>query len=279
MIETADGLESLQKDFAEAGITTDSPGFYEDFQFIRREHKDPTYLDNYARFVQWKDYSDAYLDKADKIVHIVAAEMQLAMQLDANQASYDASPLVFSRILEREGIWNYVVRGSLTVTFPQGSGFEPHWFPAVNAERGFKKSPGYTWVVAPPFQIIDLTIQTQDFPHPVGHLLPKILLEKDVEPAEGDLEEMLTAAALDEIRTAGLSLEEGLDRLAPGFSCRFAPDFPACTFLRGETRFKFVPMKIVTTEESLEQFKDFTSKGRTAIQIYEQEIKPRFLKD
>ena len=281
MIEIVEGLQQLQEDFAEAGISTDAPGFYEDFQFIRREHKDPTYLDNYARFVQWRPYDETYLDRADRIVHIVAAELQLAMQLDANQPSYDESPLVISRILEREGIWNYVVHGALSIAFPSGSGFEPHWFPSVDAERATRKVSGYTWVVAPPFQVIDLTIQTQDFPHPVGHLLPKIILEqkKDTAPAVDDPTEILSAAAIDETRQAGLSLEEGLDRLAPGYNCRFAPDFPACTFLRDETRFKFVPMKIVTTEDAIEQFKGFVSKGRPAIEIYEQEIKPRLLKD
>jgi hypothetical protein len=104
MLETTLGLQQLQEDFAQARISTDTPGFYEDFQFIRREHRDPTYINNYARFVQWQPYTDAYLDKVDRIVHIVAAELQLAMQLDPNQPSYDESPLVISRILEREGI-------------------------------------------------------------------------------------------------------------------------------------------------------------------------------
>jgi len=229
--------------------------------------------------VQWQSYSPAYVDKADKVVHIVAAELQLAMQLDPNQSSYDSSPLVISRMLEREGIWNYVVHGAASVAFPPGSGYEPHGFPAVNAKRGMIKSPGYTWVVAPPFWVIDLSIQTQDFPHPVGHLLPRLLLEKDVEPADSSPEELLTAAAIDEIQQEGLSLQEGLDRYAPGFLDRFSIDFPACTFQRAETQFKFIPMKVVTTEESLEQFKAFTSKGRSAMDIYEQEIKPRLLKD
>jgi hypothetical protein len=67
--------------------------------------------------------------------------------------------------------------------------------------------------------------------------------------------------------------------LAPRYSDRFAHDFPACTFKRADTWFKFVPIDIVTTEDSIEQFKGFASKGRTAMNIYEQEIKPRLLKD
>ena len=113
MVELEEGLQQLQAEFSEAGIVTDSPGFYEDFPFIRCERKDPTYFDNYARFVQWQDYHAAYLDKAERVIHVVVAEMQLALQLDGTSDGYAETPLVMSRILEREGIWNYVVRGAL----------------------------------------------------------------------------------------------------------------------------------------------------------------------
>jgi hypothetical protein len=172
-----------------------------------------------------------------------------------------------------------VVHGAMTVSFPPGSGFQPYSFRAVDVEHPVRKVFGYTWVVAPPFQVIDLSIQTQDFPDPVAHLLPKILLANDTDPTEGDPEEILSVAAIEEARQEGLLLGEMLDRLAPGYLYRFAPDFPACRFKRDETWFKFVPLQIVTTENSLEQFKGFMSQGRLAIQIYEQQIKPRVLKE
>ena len=281
MIESAEGLQQLQEDFAQAGIATDSPGFYEDFQFIRRENKDPTYLDNYARFVQWQPYRSAYLEHAEEVLHIVVAEMQLALQFGVTQAAYDEAPLVISRILEREGIWSFVVHGAFSVVFPAGLGFEPHSFWAIDADTGSKKPSGYTWLFAPPFDVIDLSIQTQDFPRPCGHLLPKIIMEKNTETTVGDPTEILSPAAIDEMQKAGLPLEEGLDRFAPGFRDRFAPDFPAHAFTRDDVQFKFIPTKIVTTEDSLEQFKGFVSKGRKAMQVYEQEIRPRLkaLKD
>jgi hypothetical protein len=283
MIESAEGLQQLQEDFAQAGIATDSPGFYEDFQFIRRENKDPTYLDNYARFVQWQPYKSSYLEKAEEVIHIVVAEMQLALQFGATQAAYDETPLVISRILEREGIWNFVVHGAMSVVFPAGLGFEPYSFWEFDADTGSKKPTGYTWLYAPPFDMIDLSIQTQDFPHPVGHLLPRVVLEKDTEVTAGEPTELMSPAAIAETQKAGLSLEEGLDRFAPGFRDRFAPDFPAHAFRKidTDTSFKFIPTRVITTEESLEQFKNFVSKGRKAMQVYEQEIRPRLkaLKD
>jgi hypothetical protein len=279
MLELEEGIQQLQAEFSEARIPTDSPGFYEDFQFIRREQKDPTYLDNYARFVQWQDYHAAYLDKAERVIHVVVAEMQLALQQDGTSDAYAETPLVMSRILEREGIWNYVVCGALNVTFPPGSGFEPVSFWAVDADHGSGSGGGYQWVCAPPFQVIDLAVQVLKYPCPVAHLLPRTILGNDGEEVEGYPAEILSPTAIDEIRGEGLSLEEGLDRLAPGFRGRFAADFPAHLIRRADTQFKYVPTGVVAPDTALEEFKGFVSKGLTAMQIYDQNIRPRLLKE
>lgn len=278
MVETSNGLAQLEKEFADAKIDTTSPGFYEDFQFVRRETRDPTYINNYARYVQWQSYTPAYLERAEEVVQVVVAEMLLAMQLDMNKLAYVESPLVISRILEREGIWNYVARGALNVTFPIDSGFEPFTIWTVDVKDRSKFAHGSTWVVVPPFQIVDLQIQTYGYPHPVSHLLPRMVLEKDAKPTTVDPAELLSPAAVEEAHESGISLAQELDNLAPGYLDRFAPDFPALEFSRDVTQFRYVPTEIVTTDEMLEQMQAFVSKGRYAMQIYDEEIRPRLRK-
>ena len=56
----------------------------------------------------------AYLDRAEPIIHVVSEELQLALKEDGSHEAHAEAPLVMSRILEREGVWNYVVSGSLT---------------------------------------------------------------------------------------------------------------------------------------------------------------------
>ena len=80
-----EGIEQLQQEFADAKISTDEPGFYEDAAFIRREQKIPHYLDNYARFVEQQPYSLSYLDRAEPIIHVVSEELQLALKEDGSQ--------------------------------------------------------------------------------------------------------------------------------------------------------------------------------------------------
>jgi hypothetical protein len=272
---SAERLQRLQTELSDAGIPVDEPGFYESFAFVRRESKDPTYLDNYARFVQWRDYSSAYLERAEQAIHVVVAEMQLALQLDASQDAYVETPLVMSRILEREGIWNYVVRGALNVAFPAGSGFEPVSFWAVGVRAG---QHGCHWLYAPPFQVVDFAIQVRRYPCPVTHLLPRVVLGNDAEQTASDPAEILSPTAINEIRESGSSLEEGLDRLAPGFRDRFAPDFSTCAISREGTRMRYTPVAVVAPEESLEEFKKFSSQGRSAIQLYDRQIRPRLIK-
>ena len=117
-----EGIEQLQQEFAEAKIPTDEPGFYEDPAFIRREAKVPHYLDNYARFVQQQPYSLTYLDRAEPIIHVVSEELQLALKEDGTPEAHAEATFVMSRILEREGVWNYVASGSLAHDVPDRLG-------------------------------------------------------------------------------------------------------------------------------------------------------------
>ena len=272
-----EGIEQIEQEFAAAGIPTGEPGFYEHRQFVRREQRDPAYLVNYARFVQWQRYTPAYLERVEPIVHVVAEELQLALKRDGSPAAHAEAPLVMSRILEREGVWNYVVRGSLTITFPPNSGFAPFTFPAVDAApNGAPIDVAYQWVFAPPFQVIDMTIQSCRYPYPFNHLLPKTIWEQNAEAAAGDAAEILSPGALQAIGRDGLSAAEGLDRYLPHYRSCFAPDFPGHLVSRLGTQLKYVPTGVIASDNSLEEFAGFASQGMTAAQLYAKKMKPRW---
>jgi hypothetical protein len=198
--------------------------------------------------------------------------------LDESPAAYAETPLVLSRILEREGIWNFVVHGALTITLPPGAGFKPVTFWSADVKSSAEGKFGRTWVYAPPFKVVDITLQAQDYPYPITHMLPKSIMEKATEAAVGDPADILSPAALAEVDRAGLSREEGLDRFAPTFCRRIAADFSAQAFVRGGVQFKYVPTAVIASDASLEQFQGFVSKGRSASQVYTQEIRPRLAK-
>jgi hypothetical protein len=127
--------------------------------------------------------------------------------------------------------------------------------------------------------VVDLAVSVLKYPHPVGHLLPRMVLAAETEATASDPAEILSPRAIDSLRQEGTSLEEGLERLAPGFRGQFADDFPALLVRHEETRLKYIPTGVVPPETELEEFRGFQSKGRTAMQMYDQEIRPRLLKD
>jgi hypothetical protein len=270
-----EGIEQLEQEFAAARIPTNEPGFYEDPAFIRREQKIPHYLDNYARFVQQHPFGLSYLDHAEPIIHVVSEEMQLALKEDGTPEAHAEAAFVMSRILEREGVWNFVASGSLSMTFPAGSGFESFSFPAFNVQCGKPIDCAYRWVVAPPFQIIDIAIQACRYPYPFNHLLPKIVWETGGEPATAELTDIFGANALKESARTGMTLDEALDHYCPNYRGRFAADFPPRVISRLDTQLKYVPTSVQVAEQSLEQFTGFQSRGLVAAQIYAQKIRPR----
>jgi hypothetical protein len=275
MLVIEEGIERLQQEFADANIPTDQPGFHQYPAFIRREQKDPQYLDNYARFVQQQPYSLSYLDHAEPIIHVVSEELQVALKNDPTPEAHAEAPFVISRILEREGVWNYVASGALTMTFPADSEFEPFSFPAFNLQCGKTIDCAYRWVVAPPFQVVDIAIQACRYPYPFTHLLPNIVWERGGEPATAQLADFFGANALKEIARAGMTMDEALDRYLPNYRGRFAADFPPWAFTRMDTQLKYVPTHVSVAECSLKEFAGFQVGGLTATGIYTKKIRPR----
>ncbi len=275
MVLTAEGIEQLEEEFAAAKIPTDEPGFYEDRAFIRREQRVPHFLDNYARFVQWRHYDMGYAEYAEPVVHVVAEEVQLALKADGSEQAHAEAPLVMSRLLEREGIWNYVACGAMSIAFPPNSGFNPFSFPSVDLCMGSPVDRSYRWVVAPPFQIIDVSIQACRYPYPFNHLLPKIVWATKTETSISTPDEIFSPKVLKEIEQSGESMEEAVDRYFPNYREGFAPDFPARIVTCLDTQLKYVPTHVMISEESLEQLKGFQTQGLSAAQLYSKKIRPR----
>jgi hypothetical protein len=81
--------------------------------------------------------------------------------------------MMLTKMLEEEGIWCYAAKGSLTVS--STSLKEPTHFWIIDD----KQAAGHVWVVAPPFEIIDVALKGQLWQRGEGALVPKaVVLEK-----------------------------------------------------------------------------------------------------
>lgn len=263
-------FREISADFIEKKIPTGTPGFCDHPNFVAAERLDPYFLANYARFVQRRTYDEAYLSKARREIPVIAKLFReelvktgrLGACVDASQA--------LSRILEREGYWNYCVNGSLVVRFPATSGFKPARFWAIDFGDF---AAGHAWICVPPFEVLDITLKQQPYDGAEGDLIPEMLLLEDppiFRPLAGDLMSPRVEAAL---HAQGHSGPRLLDAASPNLT-RFLSVFPGHVHEEGGTTFRYACVGIKMSDMPLEQVTNMRYSGLLAIDVYRTIIQP-----
>lgn len=194
-------MEQIISDFKRNKIDISKPGFYDEPNFLKVEQRNPEYLNNYARFVQEKTYSYEYLDKARKVIPLIAKELHKELLKNGRKGACINLSMVLSRILEREGFWNYIVKGSLTISFPNGSGIGDRFFWSI--DHG-EFSAGHAWVVAPPFGVIDLTIKQQERDSKELKYLPEFIMSEVLTPELATVEDIISPEIRQMLQAQGL---------------------------------------------------------------------------
>jgi hypothetical protein len=269
-------FQQLEKRLHDAGIPTDKAGFFDHPAFVAIEKRDPNFLDEYARFVHWRRFDAPYLQRAEQIINVVVDELHRGLVLEGRLGGCIDTSMTMGRILDLYGVWNYVVRGSLRITFPATSGHAPFCFWPVDEDDGSGREYGHKWLVAPPFSVIDVTLKLQDYERSFRELLPEKVLAKDPRTTKGDPEDILCPSAIYLAGQQGLSPSQALARFVPKYVQSFAADFPAY-LVRGpdELELKYVPVGIGGSDSPLKNIRSFMVTGRTAFEFYEQEIKAK----
>jgi hypothetical protein len=269
-------FSQLEKRLHEAGIPTDKAGFFDHPAFVVIEKRDSNFLDEYARFVHWRQFDTANLLRAEQIIKIVADELYQGLVLEGRLGGCIDTSMTMGRILDLYGVWNCVVRGSLRITFPAGSGHAPFCFWPMDENDGSGREYGHKWLVAPPFSVIDVTLKLQDYERPFRDRLPEQVLAKDPPTTKGDAEDIFSPSAIRSVGLQGLSPAQALAQYVPKYVQSFAADFPAY-LVQGPDglQLKYVPVRIGGSDSPLKRIRSFMVQGRTAYEFYEQEIKPK----
>lgn len=275
MSSNAVRFEDLQKRLNGMGIPTDKAGFFDHPAFVAMEREDPSFLDEYARLVHWRTLDPAYLERAERIINVVADKLHRGLMTEGRLGACIDTSMTMGRILDLFGVWNYVVRGSLRITFPADSGHEPFFFWPVDEDDGSGREFGHKWLVAPPFSVIDVTVKLQEYPRPFRDLLPETVLAKNPPTTTVEPEDILCPKAILLARQQGASPAQALALFVPKFVRFFAADFPAyMVHCENGVRLKYVPIGIGGSDAPLSHIRSFVVQGRTAFEYYEQEIKP-----
>lgn len=256
-------------DFEESGINTSVPGFYDQDAFKEGEVANPHYLYNYARFVRTREYDQDYLQKAEKIIRVTADILLDELERDGREGACVDLNIAFSRILEREGVWNHFVNGSLVIDGPADR------VAGLYSIDFGEQVAGHGWLHAPPFDVIDLTLGQQPYPSSVDRtIIPKTILEKTLTPLSLEASDIFSPAKLEEAARSGVPLSASAFERDPAFAY-FVPLFPGNLIKRNGLTFRYNPVAINASSEPLEGIINYPMNGRTAKEIYEQTIQPR----
>lgn len=168
----------IRSDFIKNCIDISKPGFYDDPAFVKIEKKYPLYLNNYARYVQTMEYSSDYLKRAEKEIPLIAKLLHKELLEDGRLGACINVSMLLSKILEVEGFWNYIVKGALTLIYPQESDlgrryYWPHDFTKAQA--------GHAWVSAPPYSVVDITLKHQPYEEGEEKYLPDYVIAEGEE--------------------------------------------------------------------------------------------------
>jgi hypothetical protein len=276
MVPFTESFENILRDFEDAGIPVDAPGFYDHPAFAERFAQNPAYLNNYARFVMGRPYSPEYLAKAEKTLGIVCDLLHRELVEDGRLGACIDMALVLSRILDKLGIWNFPVLGALTTTYPAGSGIPQGFYWPV--DHGAIDA-GHAWIYAPPFTVIDITFGRQYYNPGLERYHPDAVYSKELSgllEVPVNIEDICSSSILMEMDARGLPWNlDGLFATHPHFE-PFFQVFPRTVVEHQGASHKFVPVAIGVTELPLEEMTDLQLRGKSGHEVFEEKIRPLF---
>jgi hypothetical protein len=272
MIPFKETFESQQAFFIKHSIRTNNPGFYDDSNFLELEYSNPAILNNYASFVKQQKYDENYLKMVEEKLPIICNILYEELLKDKRQGACIDMSMALSRILEREKIWNYAVKGSLTITFPKESGIRTKYFWTI--DQG-EFAAAHAWLVVPPFKIVDLSIKEQPYKQQEKQFLPDTILQKQTKISEVDLKDVIEPNILLYLKKINQNNNAKIMSLISNDMTEFLRFFVPEIFENKDTIFKYTPVGIAAADVLLEDLTGLKLSGMYPQQIYEELIKPK----
>ena len=258
-------LEMIVGAWKRSGLPVDQPGFYDHPLFIRAEQAQPGYLNTYARYVRDRTYTEGYLARSEAIIQGAATLLSRELKADGRSNLCVTASKVLSKILEREKVWNYIVVGAFSVSIRIDGRWQTHSFYPFDVRP---VDAAHAWVVAPPFNIIDLTLRQQRYPGPAAAYLPDKLLTSYTFGADVASRDVCAPALLLGLRLKGFTDDEVLDRAFSSFK-HFSTIFPPEVMQTASATLKYVPTRIIAPEGDLDQLRNLTINGASPEVLYQ----------
>ncbi|MBV7541992.1 hypothetical protein [Acidovorax sp. sic0104] len=200
--------QRLASQFSKLGVDISVPGFQDSPAFLAEEARRPEVMDDYARFVEARGYTEEELALAQRKVEVAAEVVAAAVHADGRLGLCTVASGVLSRILDAMGVWNYCAKASMAITFPPSVSLEKRTFYTLDSGDTVA---AHAVVVAPPFLIVDATASAQPFDDvAMSAALPKLVLEKEFTPYQWADDDLAAPHVLHALSRQGVSLRSYL---------------------------------------------------------------------
>jgi hypothetical protein len=268
---SAENLGDLDKLFEKHGIDFSKPGFYDDPQFIEAESRDGSFLETYGKAVARRTYSEAYLARARREIPAIARLVWEELIKDGRLGACVDVSMILSRVLEQEGFWNYLVKGSLTINFAASHGLTPRFFWSWDLVQQ-RFAAAHAWVVAPPFGVVDISLKQQPFKKGQGQeLLPDMMVSEHLKTVDPDPRDIFSPSFLLAEKTLpGKSISKFAPRLR-----QFFKDFPPLVGEHDGTQMKYTTVAISAPDAPFPNMVGWPINGRTGYEFYMNVLRPQ----
>lgn len=262
----------LEVQFADLGIDFSACGFQDSPAFLAHEWRRPEFLDDYARYVEVRAYAETELQAAQRKIEVAAGVVSAAVKADGRHGLCVTASGVLSRMLDEMGVWNFCVKGTMTVTFPPGVSIDKQFFHALDT-GSFEAA--HAFVVAPPFLVVDATASAQSYPSAsMRASLPPLILQRDFIPYRWK-DEDIASPLVRRAQIAGTSVRGYLQTLNPLMLNRM-DEFPGRVAVFPGGNCAYV---VVGIGGYMEKLADLTSvhtmlAGKTPLTLFEDEVLP-----
>lgn len=271
MISYSSNYKSILANFQRHNIPTELPGFYNHHNFLNLEIMNSEYLLNYCRFVNTKNYTEDYLNRARIEIPVIVEILYNELIKDGRIGACVDISMGLSKILEKEGYWNYIAAGSLILNFPQDSGINPLYFWHINNSD---TSAAHAWVVAPPFTVIDISLKQQAYPQNVLDYLPSYVITDKYSTCKVDVNDIIAPEVQEELRLQKIKPKQMIASIDSDFSEKLRI-FPPHIEMYNEMNIKYITCKGAAPDEELENIKSLCLNGLYSSDIYHRKIRPR----
>lgn len=262
----------LERAFQNRSIDSGTPGFCDSAAFLREEQHNPRFLEAYARYIEVRTYSDVYLAEARSKIAVVAEAVCAAVEADGSLGRCVHASGMIGRMLDRLGVWNYVAKASLTIEFPADVDSEPLYFWPI--DEGTFYAP-HAIVVAPPFNIIDVTAWAQPYETDAQRAaLPRMVLADILERAVWTPDDLANSDLRGYLEVHRIPFRRYLEEERPQM-LDVMDALPARSVSHGATQLKYVIVAVGGIVEALENMHaNMSLGGRTAMQIFNEDVVP-----